>query len=192
MQRVTRQRLTAKNYPNPRKKRNPYATTTCAHFSPLATPFFATNPKPAQKRKPLSSNTLRAQIRLLSGPKHAWNKSPRPSAAAAKSEHTMSAKTLALRTAPRLPNRSSPDRTCSARRSTRTRTTTPTTTGTTRRTTGSSTRTTGRGSRSPRPTRTARSAGSRSTSSGGCFTTGSKRSARGSMGRCGGSPAHTG
>jgi len=38
----------------------------------------AQNPKRAQKRKPLSPKTLRSQFRLLSRPKHAWKKSPRP------------------------------------------------------------------------------------------------------------------
>ena len=70
--------LRSTNYPNPRKKRNPCATTTYDRFGHPATLFSPENAKPAQKRKPLPTNTLRPQIRLLSRPKHAWKKSPRP------------------------------------------------------------------------------------------------------------------
>ena len=66
------------NYPNPRKKRNPCATTTYAQFGHPATLYFVENPKPAQKRKPLSSNTLRPHIRLLSRPKACMEKIPPP------------------------------------------------------------------------------------------------------------------
>ena len=55
--------LRSTNYPNPRKKRNPCATTTYAQSTPATTPSFTTNPRPAQKRNPLSPNT-QGPIRL--------------------------------------------------------------------------------------------------------------------------------
>ena len=86
--------LRSTNYPNPRKKRNPYPTTTYAQSTPAATPSFPTNPTPAQKRNPLPSNTLRPQFRFFVRPKHTRNKSPRPSASGPKCDHTISANTL--------------------------------------------------------------------------------------------------
>ena len=64
------------HYPNPRKKRNPCATTTYTQSSPGAAPFFTEDPKPAQKRKPLLPNTLRPYFRLLPRAKHTRTKSP--------------------------------------------------------------------------------------------------------------------
>ena len=85
--------LRPRHRPNPRKKRNPCATTTYTQSTPAAALFFTETPKPAQKRKPLLPNTLRPYFRLLPRAKHTCKKSPRVSAAPPTSEHTIGVNT---------------------------------------------------------------------------------------------------